>query len=203
MNPQPRSISLRFLPFFTGWIVANLLGGALGGILEARLQFLGTLVLVGSMVGLLQWLFLRRYMQQAAPWAWMMALGWPFANLLRIEISPFFTPLIEMLTSRGWLWEVFWLNVFQTPVVLAVIGILQALWLPPRWRTLPSWFLANIAGGAVLGAVGATVCLQYCDRITAVAGSTTTGLVLGAFSWAGYALVTGPVLAFLLRRRSE
>ena len=203
MNTHPHSTAPRFLPFFTGWIVANLLGGALGGILEARLQFLGTLVLVGSMVGLLQWFFLRRYMKQAAPWAWMIALGWPFATMLGVAVSDSFTPFVEVLVIRGWLWEVFWLNVFQTPITLAVIGILQALWLTPRWRTLPSWFLANIAGGAVLGGVGATVCLQSCDRITAVAGSTTTGLVLGALGWAGYALVTGPVLAFLLRHRSE
>jgi len=200
MPTQPLT-PLRLRPFLAGWIVANLVGGALGGLLEARLQFLGTLVLVGSTVGLLQWFLLRRYLPHPVGWAWAMVLGWPLGSLLRVAMGDFFTPLITMLTLKGWLWEVFWLNFLEMPVTLALIGILQALWLAPRRRTVPSWFLANSVGGAVLGGVGATVCFQACDRITAVAGTMTTGLVLGALSWAGYALVTGPVLAALLRQR--
>lgn len=200
MNTQPLAPPPRLLPFLAGWTLANLVGGALGGLLEARLQFLGTLVLLGTMVGLLQWIFLRRYLMHPAGWAWAMVLGWPLGSLLRVAVGDFFTPLLERLTLSGWLWEVFWLNLFEMPVTLAVIGILQALWLTPRRRTVPSWLLANVVGGAMLGAVGATVCFQACDRITASAGTTTTGLVLGALSWAGYALVTGPVLAALLRR---
>lgn len=191
----------RLLPLLAGWLVANLVGGALGGLLEARLQFLGTLVLVGSTVGLLQWCLLRRDLAHPVGWAWAMVLGWPLGSLLRVAMGDFFTPLITTLTLKGWLWEVFWLNLLEMPVTLAVVGLLQALWLPPRRQTVPSWLLANVVGGAVLGGVGATVCFYACDAITAVAGTTATGLVLGALSWAGYALVTGPVLAALLRHR--
>lgn len=191
----------RLLPLLAGWIVVNFLGGALGGLLEARLQFLGTLVLVGSTVGVLQWFLLRRYLTHPVGWAWAMVLGWPLGSLLRVAMGDFFTPLMTTLTLKGWLWEVFWLNLFEMPVTLAVIGLLQALWLPPRCQTVPSWLLANIVGGAALGGVGATVCFYACDAITGVAGATTTGLVLGALSWSGYALVTGPVLAALLRQR--
>lgn len=200
MFTQP-IIQPRLRPLLAGWIVANLVGGALGGLLEARLQFLGTLVLVGSTVGLLQWFLLRRYLAHSAGWAWAMVLGWPLGNLLRVTMGDFSTPLITTLTREGWLWEVFWLNFFGMPVTLAVTAILQALWLPLRRQTLPSWLLANVVGGAVLGAVGATLCFHACDAITDVAGATTTAIVLGALSWGGYALVTGPVLATLLCQR--
>ena len=203
MNRSTEPSSLRPLPFLFGWIVANLIGGAVGGLLEARLQFLGTLVLLGSTVGVAQWFFLRRYLRHPVGWAWSMALGWPLGSLLRVAVSDAFTPLLLSLTLKGWLWEVFWLNFLEMPVTLAVVGLLQALWLPPRQRTVPSWLLANGIGGAVLGAVGATVCLYGCDRVTALAGAMTTGMVLGALSWAGYAIVTGPVLIALLRRSAD
>lgn len=201
MQLQPRTTSSPLLPFLAGWVVANGIGGALGGLLEVRLEFLGTLVLVGSMVGLCQWLFLRRKPVRAALWAWAMALGWLLGNLLRVNIGDIFTPLAQALTLRGWLWEVFWLNFLQMPVTLAVIGLLQGLLLPPRPRSVFYWLLINIIGGAVLGAAGATFCLYFCDRITATAGVMTTGLLLGALSWAAYALVTGPVLLSLLHHQ--
>ena len=200
MSSQPLTAP-RWQPFLLGWIVANLIGGALGGLLEARLQFWGTLVLLGSTVGLSQWFFLRRYLKHPVGWAWAMALGWPMGSLLRVAVGDFFTPVLVALMRRGWLWEVFWLNFFAMPVTLAVVGLLQAFWLSPRRRTVPSWFFANVIGGAVLGGVGATVCLYGCARITILAGPTITGLVLGVLSWTGYALVTGPVLALLLRQR--
>lgn len=200
MQSQLRTTSFPVLPFLLRWVVANGIGGALGGLLEARLEFLGTLVLVGSMVGLCQWLFLRHRLARPALWAWAMAIGWLLGNLLRVNIGHIFTPLAQALTLRGWLWEVFWLNFLQMPVTLAVIGLLQGLWLTPRRRTVPSWVLINVIGGAMLGGVGATFCLHFCDLVTATAGVMTTGLLLGALSWIGYAMVTGPVLALLLRQ---
>ena len=203
MQAEPRTMPSPVLPFLMIWVVANAIGGALGGLLEARLEFLGTLVLVGSMVGLCQWFLLRRYLPHAALWGWALALGWPLGNILRVSMGGFFTPLAEELTIRGWLWEVFWLNFLQMPVTLFVVGLLQGLLLTPRRRTVTRWALINIAGGAVLGAVGATVCLHFCDRITALAGVATTGLTLGALSWLGYSLVTGPVLVMLLQRQEH
>ncbi|MCE7980766.1 MAG: hypothetical protein DYG89_06205 [Caldilinea sp. CFX5] len=199
MQSQLRATMFPVLPFLGGWVVANGIGGALGGLLEARLEFLGTLVLVGSMVGLTQWFFLRGKPVRAAPWAWAMAIGWLLGNLLRVNIGSVISPLAQELTLRGWFWEVFWLNFLQMPVTLAVIGLLQGLLLMPRRHTVPSWVLINVVGGAILGGVGATFCLHFCDRITAAAGVMTTGLLLGAVSWIGYAVVTGPVLLFLLR----
>ncbi len=199
MQSQRQTPSSAVPLFLIGWVVANGVGGALGGLLEARLEFLGTLVLVGSMVGLGQWLFLRHRLARPALWAWAMAIGWLLGNLLRVTIGSFFTPLIQELTVRGWLWEVFWLNFLQMPVTLAVIGLLQGLLLTPRRRAVPSWVLINVIGGAILGGVGAAFCLYFCDLVTATAGMMTTGLLLGAFSWIGYAIVTGPALVILLR----
>jgi len=203
MQLQPRPTSFAALPFLAGWVVANGIGGALGGLLEARLEFLGTLVLVGSMVGACQWLFLRHKLARPALWAWAMAIGWLLGNLLRVTVGSAISPLAQELTLRGWLWEVFWLNVLQLPVTLAVIGLLQGLLLTPRRRAVPGWVLINLIGGAILGGVGATFCLHFCDRVTATAGMMTTGLLLGALSWIGYALVTGPVLFYLLRRQKR
>lgn len=203
MQSQLRTAAFPGLPFLMGWVVVNGIGGALGGLLEARLEFLGTLVLVGSMVGLCQWLFLRHKLARPALWAWAMAIGWLLGNLLRVNIGGFFTPLAQDLTLRGWFWEVFWLNFLQMPVTLAVIGLLQGFLLTPQRRTVPSWLLINIVGGAILGGVGATFCLHYCDLVTATAGMMTTGLLLGAVSWVAYALVTGPVLLFLLRTQER
>jgi hypothetical protein len=198
MQSQLRTPSFPVRPFLLGWIVANGIGGALGGLLEARLEFLGTLVLVGSMVGLGQWLFLRHTLPRPALWAWAMAIGWLLGNLLRVNIGGFITPLAQELTLQGWFWEVFWLNFLQMPVTLAVIGLLQGFLLTPRRRAVPSWMLINAIGGAVLGGIGATFCLHFCDLVTATAGMMITGLLLGALSWIGYAVVTGPVLLYLL-----
>ena len=137
MQSQLRTTSFPALPFLLGWIVANGIGGALGGLLEARLEFLGTLVLVGSMVGLGQWLFLRHKLAHPALWAWAMAIGWLLGNLLRVNIGGFITPLAQELTLQGWFWEVFWLNFLQMPVTLAVIGLLQGFLLTPRRRAVP------------------------------------------------------------------
>lgn len=201
MQLHPRTTSSAVLPFLAGWLVANGIGGALGGLLEARLEFLGTLVLVGSMVGACQWFFLRHKLARPALWAWAMAIGWPLGNLLRVTIGSAISPLALDLALRGWLWEVFWLNFLQLPVTLAVVGLLQGLLLTPRRRAVPGWVLINVIGGAILGGVGATFCLHFCDRITVMAGVMTTGLLLGAVSWIGYAMATGPVLAILLQQR--
>ncbi len=191
---------LPYPPLLAGWLVANLLGGAVGGVVEARFEFLGTLVLMGSAVGLAQWLLLRGRLPRAGYWAWVMALGWPLANLLWIAIGDRFAPLIQALTDHGWLWEVFWLNALRMPVILGSISILQALVLATRWRALPRWLLANLVGGAVMGAISATTCLVACAATTQIAGTLATGALLGALSWSGYALITGPMLLSLVRQ---
>jgi len=190
----------KWLWFLLGWIGVNLLGGAVGGSLEERFQFLGTLVLFGTPLGVVQWLLLRRYIPRAWLWALVLVLGWPLANLITIAVDPLLAPIIQTLRATGLLWEVFWLNLVRWPVVLLIIGLLQGFLLTPRRRAVPLWLLANLLGGLVVGATGATVCYHFCTPITQSVGVLTTGAVLGAASWAAYAVVTGPVLARLLRQ---
>jgi len=90
--------------------------------------------------------------------------------------------------------------VLRMPVILGLISIWQALILPTRWWALPRWLLANLLGGALVGAIAATVCLVACAVTTQTAGSLVTGALLGALSWSGYALITGPVLIRLVRQ---
>ncbi len=203
MDDQRSVVQPRLLPLWAGWLVANFVGGALGGVIEARFEFLGTLVLLGSMVGLAQWLLLRAYSPRAVYWALAIALGWPLANLVWISSSDHFAPLIQALTDHGWLWEVFWLNALRMPVILGPIAIVQAWVLAPHWGALSRWLLANLLGGAAMGAISATVCLVACAATTQLAGPLTTGALLGALGWSGYALVTGPVLVYLLRQREH
>jgi len=189
--------------FLVGWIVVNLVGGAIGGSLEARYQFLGTLVLFGAPLGLAHWLLLRRYIPHAWRWALVLLLGWPFANVLTVYANPWLEPIVQALSATGLLWAVFWLNLVRWPVILLLIGLLQSLLLTPRRRTVPRWLLANLVGGMVVGAVSATVCYHFCGLITQQSGALLTNATLGASAWAAYALVTGPVLASLLCQRQR
>lgn len=206
------------------WLIANILGGAIASVLEIHFQFLGTLVLAGIPIGFAQGFVLRSFMRQAWRWAIATALAWPLVNLF--EVSLLQHPgdwLVQTLTATGLLWEVFWLNLVRMAVVLALVAIPQAWLLREQsrrshaWRiaeedvqqaSQPStqtpgkswlWIVASFVGGALLGAIGATTCLWWCP---AMQGSLL-GLVLGATSWFGYALVTGVPLYWILVRRDD
>jgi len=103
---------------------------------------------------------------------------------------------------------VFWINTVKEPLTLAGFGAFQ--WLMLR-RHLPRagwWILASAVGGVVEGAVGSTVCAVACQPIAAsvrkgqVGAMASAALSSGA-GWAGYGIVTGFALVWLLQHRNR
>lgn len=183
-----------WLTFFGGWLLAHLIGGAVAGVVELRLQFLGTLVLAGSAVAVVEWFFLRSTLPRAGRWALMLALGWPLAHLLYTLVPGRFSEVITWLVAHGFFWPVFWLNCFRLAFVLFIIGALQWVITRPlpvvgRW-----WLGVSLVAGAGQGALNATLCMAYCDLITARFGTVILGMFLGSSGWLGYALITGLIL---------
>jgi len=180
------------------WLLANIVGGSIANFFEIRLEFLGTLVLTGGIVGIAQAFVFRQYRWLALGWGIATAIAWVVANTLEISLlTDLSDRLTTALVNTGWLWEVFWLNVVRMAIVLTLVAIPQAvlLW---RYNSLSwIWIPTNILAGAALGAASASACFWWCDE----ARGLLLGILLGSASWGGYALVTGPVL-FALGLRS-
>lgn len=180
------------------WLFANILGGSIAHFFEIRLQFLGTLVLTGGIVGIAQAFVFRPYRWLALGWGIATAIAWVVANSIEVSVlTELSDSLTVALTRTGWMWEVFWLNVVRMAIVLTLVAIPQAilLW---RYNSLSwVWVPTNLLAGAALGAAGASACFWWCDDVRGL----FLGILLGSVSWGGYALVTGPVL-FALGLRS-
>ncbi len=196
---MPKHLTLR-RTFVVGWLLINLIGGAAAGILETRLEFLGTLLLAGTPPALLQGLYLRHHLARAWLWALTLAVGWPFAHLLYVNSQAWLTtPLVSALTALAILWEVFWLNVMRLSFVMLLVGVGQWLGLRRGYRLWLIWPVVSLLGGALLGGVSATVCRLGCAPLAATGGTLLVGATLGAVSWGAYALLTAPVLTHLTR----
>lgn len=188
------------LTFVVGWLLINLIGGAAAGILEARIEFMGTLILAGLPVAVAQGFYLRRHLSRAWLWVLLLAIGWPLAHLLYISNQSWLSLLVTTLTMRSLLWEVFWINFVRLGFVLFLISLVQWLIFLRFYRGSWLWPLLSLLGGALLGGVGATVCRIGCDQLNSIGGSWLVGMGLGALSWAAYALCTGPLLRHLLSK---
>jgi hypothetical protein len=117
-------------------------------------------------------------------------------------------PLVQQLWQRYGLWEVFWLNLVQEPVNLAIFSAVQGLVLPGYLRPASLWVLASTVGGAVKGAVDSTVCAVACQAVAASVSSGQVGAIVTAAvsygsGWAGYGGVTGILLMWLLQTHTE
>lgn len=179
------------------WALANGLGGAIVGFLEARhFQFLATLVLTGPILGICQWLVLGRYLGKVRWWAMATTFGWLLAIQISIRARDLLDPTIDFLYAVGGLWEVFWLNVVNTAVRLAVLAVVQWLVLRPRGPNAGLWVLASAVGGVFNGAIGATICAKVCSLLAVGVG---LGISQG-LGWLAYGIVTGLVLIRFLTR---
>ncbi|MEM7539483.1 MAG: hypothetical protein AAF639_45425, partial [Chloroflexota bacterium] len=148
-------------PVALWWILTNIIGGAIAGIMALQFQFLGDLVLTGVIIGIAQWLVLRLYLRNTQALAWLIAsvLGWVVANWITSSLlGGVLDPLIHTLTSSGIFWEVFWINVVKTPVMLALWSIPQAAILMQRSLSGILWIPVSIIGGLLMGAAGVSLC---------------------------------------------
>ena len=194
-------------PLWLWWTLANALGGALVGALEeGGFQFFATLVLTGPVIGVAQWLVLRRYIRATGWWVVVSSVGWWSGINLRILLGEILNRLVQSLWHEFGLWEVFWINTVQEPVTLVSLGFFQWLLLRRRLPCVGWWILASAVGGAIKGSVSASVCAVACQPVAAsvrngqVGAMAAAALSYGA-GWAGYSVVTGLVLVWLLWQR--
>ena len=185
------------------WTLASALGGAtVGALEEGGFQFFATLVLTGPVIGVVQWLVIRRYIRAVGWWVVASTVGWYIGVNFRFLLVGILNPLIQSLWQKFGLWEVFWLNTVKEPVTLTVYGASQWLMLRRSLSRAGWWILASAVGGIVKGAVEATVCAVACQPIAASVRNGQGGVMAAALSygagWAGYGVVTGLVLMWLL-----
>ncbi|HRW06003.1 MAG TPA: hypothetical protein P5121_12945 [Caldilineaceae bacterium] len=196
--------SHRGIGSYSGWLLTNLLGGVVAGVLETKLQFLGTLILAGLPLAVAQGIYLRRRLAYPwkAVWLWSVAvaMGWPAAHLLYVRDRTWATPLINLVDMLPFGGGVVGINVVRLAFVLLIIGFAQ--WLVMAWLVAPQrrsawllyWPLLSTVAGAGLGGVQANLCRVACDPLGQWGGSLLVGATLGAVGWLFYALIVGPFL---------
>lgn len=180
---------LRQLSLYWSWLLASAIGGAVIGALSAPTDFFWYLIMTGFVVGIAQWLVLRRYLPYARWWILVSGLGWILGIMVGIMAREITAPTIELLESVSRPQGVFWLNVVNGTVYGAVLGVAQWLVLSRHTQRAGWWVFASTIGGAVNGGVGAA-----CAVAIPWGGAA---LPYGA-GWAGAGAVTGMVLVWLI-----
>ena len=189
------------------WILANALGGALVGALEeGGFQFFATLVLTGPVIGVAQWLVMRRYVRATGWWVVVSSVGWWSGINLQILLGGILNPLVQLLWHEFGLWEVFWVNTVKEPVTFVSFSFFQWLLLRRHLPYVGWWILASAVGGVLKGSVNASVCAVVCQPVAASIRNGQLGAMAAAAlsygaGWAGYSSVTGIVLIWLLWQR--
>lgn len=146
------------LDFFLAWVTANIAAIAIttAGYMEFHSSFYtwigaiageaATGAVTGIIVGLAQWIVLRRYFHTSIWWILTSVIGWAAVEIASIDVVqaiPYTTDIgvIGMWTLTG-----------------AMLGlsasILQMLLLPVQRRSIGLWLLFNTGGWAVTIAMG-------------------------------------------------
>ncbi|MGB3642135.1 MAG: hypothetical protein WBA39_31835 [Rivularia sp. (in: cyanobacteria)] len=172
------------------WILATGIGGAFIGYIAAPTDFFWELIGSGFVVGIAQWIMLRRYINSAIWWIPASGFGWILGIYLRIFTGEALNPIVNYLTSVGGLWEVFWLNTIHEPINFAVLGFAQWLVLRRQFRYAGWWIFASTLSGVFRGTVGSYVC-----RATCKFGG---GTISNGIGWAASAAITGILLLWLV-----
>ncbi|MGB3755066.1 MAG: hypothetical protein WBA07_01660 [Rivularia sp. (in: cyanobacteria)] len=177
------------------WILATGVGGAFIGYMAAPTDFFWELIVTGFVVGIAQWVVLRRYINSAIWWIVLSGFGWILGIYLMVFIGGILNPVVEFLNSTGIFWQVFWLNIVQQPINFAVLGFAQSLLLRRYFRYTGWWILASTLSGVIRGGVGAYVCAATCKF---GGGSISNGV-----GWAASAAITGILLLWLVNNHRK
>lgn len=150
--PDQRTPSIEWAIWFQ-WLLATTLGWGLGWALSAEAA-------VGAVIGIGQWLVLRRLVNEAGWWIWASTVGWVagWAIIVSGVIIPPETSLVASLIAGA--------------VIGASLGLAQWLVLRRFVAEAGWWIPVNVAGWSV--------------AFTGLLGSTVTGTVVGAVT--GFAL---------------
>lgn len=180
------------LGLWLGWTLATAGGMLLGflptillvDVLSLGLAQITVPVVAGTVIGLAQWLVLRRYVTASTQWDWTDGLSWAAGYILGLL-------LIQLLPS----------TVFAVFIGYFLFGIVVALvqW-PVLRREIPqvlTWLLASAVAWAIGYWVSQAVLSLFTDPlIDPVVGTTviavTSGLVAGA--------ITGVALIWIVRK---
>ncbi|MCJ8278390.1 MAG: hypothetical protein MJK14_00150 [Rivularia sp. ALOHA_DT_140] len=177
------------------WLLPTGIAGAFIAYMAAPGDFFWELIASGFVVGIAQWVVLRRYINSAVWWIPLSGFGWILGIFLMIFAQGILNPVVEFLNSTGLFWEVFWLNLVREPVNFAMLGFAQWLLLRRHFRYAGWWIFASALSGAVRGAVGSYVCAVACQI---GGGSISNGL-----GWAASASITGIVLLRLVNNHRK
>ncbi|MGJ5674124.1 MAG: hypothetical protein ACR9NN_11010 [Nostochopsis sp.] len=180
------------------WVLANALGGAVVGTLEeGGFQFFATLILTGPILGVAQWLVLKRYMRQTGWWVLTSTVGWYLGIPLTLITREILNPIIrEMLLER------FWSNVINQSVTFTVLGVAQWLVLSRHFQQAWRWILASSVGGLVNGALVAILTLGL-QTVAIKINAQMVSAIAYSTGWTGSGLVTGIMLVWLLANRYQ
>lgn len=177
------------------WLLATGVGGAYIGYMAAPGDFFWELIGSGFVIGISQWVILRRYINSAIWWIPASGFGWILGVFLMIFTGEIFNPVIEFLQSTGIFWEVFWLNIVRQPVNFAVLGFTQWLLLRRHFRYAAWWIVATALSGVARGAVGSYVCASACKF--------GGGIISNGAGWAASGAITGIVLLRLVKNHRK
>lgn len=177
------------------WILATGIAGAIIGYMAVPGDFFWELIGSGFVVGIAQWLVLRRYIKSSIWWIPLSGFGWILGIFLMIFTGDIFDPLVDFLTSVGGLWGVFWLNIVRQPINFAVLGFFQWLLLRRHFRYAGWWILATALSGIVRGGIGAYVCAATCK----IGG----GSISNGVGWAASSAITGILLLWLINNHRK
>ena len=177
------------------WLLATGAAGVFIGWMAVPTDFFWELIASGFVVGIFQWIVLRRYINSAFWWIPLSGFGWILGIYLTILTNGILEPIVEFLTSFGGLWEVFWLNVTHEPINFTVFGFAQWLVLRRHFRYAFWWILASTLSGILRGAVGSYVCAVACQ----IGG----GSIANGAGWAASSAITGIVLVWLINNHRK
>ena len=175
---------------FLNWILATGAAGAFIGYMAAPTDFFWELIASGFVVGIAQWVVLRRYIKSAVWWIPVSGFGWILGIFLMIFTRDIFNPVVDFLTSVGGLWGVFWLNLVGQPINFVVFGFAQWLVLRRYFRYAFWWIFASTLSGAFRVAAGSYACAVTCK--------IGHGSISNGVGWAASAAITGIVLVWLV-----
>jgi hypothetical protein len=188
-------LAISVAPVFIAPIVNEALGATAASVLTLLLG-----ILIAILVGMLQWLVLRRYVRWAGPWWLATSAGWIAGSFLASYAA--FAVLGTRPSSLSF-------TAVTAPVNAAVVGILQWLVLRRHVRRAGWWVFASIAAWAIgnqtaifiwfyvmmftVGVVSSLI--RDPSSLALLALSVTYPAVIGAIAGS----ITGIVLVWLLR----
>lgn len=176
------------------WVLVNIIGFSLAAMLCAKVAYvlfergdfdtnltISTGIVMGAIVGYLQWVVLREKITRADWWVLASALGFA-ASLATLGV----------------------VGLNENPAVVGILGVialglvggsLQCLILSQQVKRVGWWLLATMSG-ALVGEVG----FHTLSALGATGNYDLNAIILGLTLGTGYGAMTGTALVWLLRQ---